>query len=572
MARHKIRIDDNNINAQYQSKAKLLIELIKPKDLYAVIGRGAAKTSDIVAERSMDVIESMPRSFQLFLSSTYMDAMTNVVPSLIEGWQRKGWIEGIHFVTDKRPKYGKNFQMPYKPLQNFKHTISVYNGTVIIIGSTDQPSGLAGNSYQHRYIDEARLIKKKKMDRSTPALRGEYLAFGHSPYYMGNTVTTDMPNLLLGDDDWILSMEKEMDKEQIQLILEVSLTLNEINKEILANNQMGVTKDFARLQKLKKIWTENYHRVRKGSLLFHTASSYVNADILTADYYKNVYTSLGPEEYRSAICSFPVTISKGEKFYVNLGPQHFYDNGDLLEYYDKYMIKDIMRGEVIENSSLSLRYIQHDKKLEIGIDFGDMTSMVVGQTTREKMYILKEFYTLPPDNEKQLAKKFQEYFKHHKRKEIDLYYDRSGNQYSKIKRDWASDLKRALEYDETGTKVFTVNLMSQEQATIYQEEEYNFAKNILSGKELLLPQILIDELKCPCLKSSLELTKIKVKKNLTGSSILQKDKSSESLPMASRPMFSTNFSDAFKYFMMRKTYQEKMGYVSEYEGQAPMIL
>lgn len=329
MARHKIRIDDNNINAQYQSKAKLLIELIKPKDLYAVIGRGAAKTSDIVAERSMDVIDSMPRSFQLFLSSTYMDAMTNVVPSLIEGWQRKGWIEGIHFVTDKRPKYGKNFQMPYKPLQNFKHTISVYNGTVIIIGSTDQPSGLAGNSYQHRYIDEARLIKKKKMDRSTPALRGEYLAFGHSPYYMGNTVTTDMPNLLLGDDDWILSMEKEMDKEQIQLILEVSLTLNEINKEILANNQMGVTKDFARLQKLKKIWTENYHRVRKGSLLYHTASSYVNADILTADYYKNVYTSLGPEEYRSAICSFPVTISKGEKFYVNLGPQHFYDNGDL---------------------------------------------------------------------------------------------------------------------------------------------------------------------------------------------------------------------------------------------------
>jgi hypothetical protein len=572
MARHKIRIDDNNINAQYQSKAKLLVELIDAKDLYLVLGRGAAKTSDIVAERSMRVIESMPRSFQLFLSSTYMDAMTNVVPSLIEGWQRKGWIEGIHFVTDKRPKYGKNFQMPYKPLQNFKHTISIYNGTVIIIGSTDQPSGLAGNSYQHRYVDEARLIKKKKLDRSTPALRGEFLSFGHSPYYMGNTVTTDMPNLLLGDDDWILSMEKEMDKEQIQLILEVSLTLNDIKKEILANNQMGVTKDFARLQKLYKVWNENYNRVRKGSLLFHTASSYVNADILTADYFKNVYTSLGPEEYRSAICSFPVTISKGEKFYVNLGPQHFYDNGDLLEYYDKYSIKDVMNGVEIENSSLSLRYIQHDKKLELGIDFGDMMSMVVGQTTREKMYILKEFYTLAPENEQQLAKKFQEYFKHHKRKEIDLYYDRSGNQYSKIKRDWASDLKRALEYDENGAKVWTVNLMSEDQATIYQEEEYNFAKNILSGRELLLPQVLIDELKCPCLKSSLELTKIKVKKNKTGSSILQKDKSSESLPLASRPMFSTNFSDAFKYFMMRKTYQEKMGYVSEYEGQAPMIL
>jgi hypothetical protein len=572
MARKKIRLDDNNIDLRFQSKAKDIVQFIQPKDVYLVLGRGAAKTSDIVAERSMDIIRDMPRSFQLFLSSTYMDAMTNVVPSLIEGWQRKGWIEGIHFVTDKRPKYGKNFAMPYKPLQNFKHTISLYNGTVIIIGSTDQPSGLAGNSYQHRYVDEARLIQKKKLDRSTPALRGEYLAFGHSIYYMGNTVTTDMPNLLLGDHDWILSMEKEMDKERIQLILEVSLTLNDIKKEILANNQMGVTKDFARLKKLEKIWTENYHRVRKGSLLYHTASSYVNADILTADYYKNVYTSLGPEEYRSAICSFPVTISKGEKFYVNLGPQHFYDNGDLFEYYQKYEIKDLMNGEKIEDSSISLRYIQHDKKIEIGIDFGDMMSMVVGQSNRDKVYILKEFYTLAPDNEQQLGKKFREYFKYHKRKEVDMYYDRSGNQYSKVKRDWASDLKKEIEFDESGAKVFTVNLMSEEQATIYQEEEYQFAKNIFSEKDPLLPRILIDELKCPCLKSSLELSKIKVKKNLTGSSILQKDKSSESLPLASRPMFSTNFSDAFKYFMMRKIHQEKMGYVSEYVGEAPMIL
>jgi hypothetical protein len=572
MGRHRIRIDDNNIKLSYVSRPQELVELIKPKDLYLVLGRGAAKTSGVVASRSMDVILSMPRSYQLFLSTTYMDAMTNVVPSLIEGWQRNGWIEGIHFVTDKRPKYGKNFQRPYKPLQNYKHTISIYNGTVIIIGSTDQPSGLAGNSYQHLYVDEARMIKKKKLDRIIPALRGGDLTFAYSPYYMGKTVTTDMPNLLLGDDDWILSMEKEMDKERISLIKDVAIELDYIKKEILANKQMGVTKDYARLQKLYKVWTENYNRVRKGSVLFHTASSYVNADILTEEYFKNVYTSLGPEEYRSAICSFPVTISKGEKFYVNLGPQHFYDNGDLLEYYDKYSIKDVMNGTVIENSSLCLRYVQHDKKLELGIDFGDMCSMVVGQTTREKMFILKEFYTLAPENEKQLAKKFQDYFKHHKRKEIDLYYDRSGNQYSKIKRDWASDLKRALEYDENGAKVWTVNLMSQDQATIYQEEEYNFAKNLLSGRELLLPQVLIDELKCPCLKSSLELTKIKVKKNLTGSSILQKDKSSETLPLASRPMFSTNFSDAFKYFMMRKTYQEKMGYVSEYEGQAPMIL
>ena len=74
---------------------------------------------------------------------------------------------------------------------------SVYNGYFFVLGSLDQPSSLAGNSFQHRFGDEARLLKKKKLDRSTPALRGEYAAFGHSVYYMGNTFTTDMPNILL---------------------------------------------------------------------------------------------------------------------------------------------------------------------------------------------------------------------------------------------------------------------------------------------------------------------------------------------------------------------------------------
>ena len=113
--RTRVRFDDDNVEARFASKAKMLVDLIAPQDLDMVAGRATAKTSDIIAERSMHIIHDMPRSYQMFVSDTYMNAMTNVVPSLIEGWQRKGWKEGIHFVTDKRPNYGKHFQMPYKP-------------------------------------------------------------------------------------------------------------------------------------------------------------------------------------------------------------------------------------------------------------------------------------------------------------------------------------------------------------------------------------------------------------------------------------------------------------------------
>jgi hypothetical protein len=94
---------------------------------------------------------------------------------------------------------------------------------------------------------------------------------------------------------------------------------------------------------------------------------------------------------------------------------------------------------------------------------------------------------------------------------------------------------------------WTVHLMNEGQSTIYQEEEFQFANKLLSESVPTLPKVRIDKFLCKCLKSSLELTKIKVKTDNKGSRTIHKDKSSEALPLASRPMFSTNFSDAFKY-------------------------
>ena len=157
--RTRVRIDDSNVDGRLANKAQMLVDLISPKDLYFIGGRALAKTSGIIAQRSQKIIHDMPGSYQMFVSDTYMNALTNVLPALIEGWQRMGWREGIHFVTDKRPP--SHFKLPYKPPLHYKHTISIFNGTFFNLGSLDQPSGLAGSSYQHRFGDEARLLKKK---------------------------------------------------------------------------------------------------------------------------------------------------------------------------------------------------------------------------------------------------------------------------------------------------------------------------------------------------------------------------------------------------------------------------
>lgn len=562
--RTHVNLKDTDVEGRFASWVKMTVDLISPKDLYLIAGRATAKTSDIIAERSMTICRDMPRSMQVIVSDTYVNAITNVVPTLLEGWNRKGWREGIHYVTDQRPP--SHFRLPYKPVESFKHTIMVYTGSMYNLGSLDQPSGLAGGSYQHMTGDEARLLKSAKLNKLSPAIRGEYAQFGHSVYYRGRTFTTDMPNIVTGDDDWILAQEKNMNIEQCKLALQVALVLNEIKSEILAQKQIGNFEAIEKLQANLVRWTEKWVRVRKDLTFFYVVSSFVNVDILTDGFFKDSLKALGIEEFKSAILSLKVNIKKGEKFYGNLGEHHFYEDGIVSSYFDKFALTD-----EIEESSLALRYVDHNAKLECGVDFGDMSSMVTGQPRGNYLYCLKEFYTLAPENEIQLARKFREFYKHHKVKVLDMYYDRSGNQNSKTKRDWASALKRAIEYDNGVSTGWIVNLMSLNQSTILQEEEFTFTKALMGETTTTLPKLKIDKFQCKCLKSSLELTKIKVKTDNKGSRTIHKDKSSESLALHLRPMFSTNFSDAFKYLVYRRSFVSKVNTHSQYTGMDPGV-
>lgn len=524
---------------------KMSIDLIAPKNLFLVAGRATAKTSDIIAERSMDINYDMPGSYQVFVSDTYVNALKNVVPTLLEGWERKGWRLGTHYVTDVRPP--AHFKLPYKPVSQYKHTISIFNGCFYNLVSMDQPSGAAGNSYQHIYGDEAKYIDPDKLKKLTPALRGEYVDFGHSVYYRGRTFTTDMPNVADNDYDWILDQEKNMDIAQIKLALQVAMVLNEIKKELYNAIRDSDKVKTGKLRKNLERWTQRWVRARKDSTFFYVVSSYVNVDVLTSGYFTDSLKALGIEEFKASILSLKAELKKGERFYINLGTHHYYDDGVFQDYYNDYAI-----GEEIEETSLALRYIALERELDAGVDFGNMCSMVMGQELGRHYYCLKNFYTLAPDNLKELAKQFIDFNKHHKLKRLNLYYDRSGNQYAQMKKDWATELKNHIEKWNGEATGWTVELKSKTQRTIYHDEEFNYAKKLMGEYYDGIPKLKIDRYQCRELKSSLELSKTKMKRNTrTGSMETLKDKSSEKLELKKLPMNSTNFSDAFKYLMWR---------------------
>jgi hypothetical protein len=95
--------------------------------------------------------------------------------------------------------------------------------------------------------------------------------------------------------------------------------------------------------------------------------------------------------------------------------------------------------------------------------------------------------------------------------------------------------------------------MSLNQATIYQEEAFAFAKAMMG-------------------ETTPGLVKLKIKTDAKGSKSLHKDKSSESLPILLRPMYSTNYSDAFKYLINRSNFVSQVNTHSQFTGMDPSVV
>lgn len=562
MSKPKINKDEADVVLRYSHWLAQLIDLIKPANLFLILGRAGAKTVQVLAKRFKDISKEMPGAFVSISADTYMNAIKNIIPNIILGWKLNGWIEGIHFVVDQKPP--PHFKKPHKTVLEWKHTLTTHHGTHFKIISQDRPSAGAGDSYQHNGGDEAKYLQEKKLNKVSQASRGEYVRYSHSPYYLGSTFTTDMPNPNLNEHDWILSMKENMDEEQIKLILQVAFILNDEKiklvkkqREVKANpGNLKLKRDLKNIKRNIDRWTEKYNKVRMDSTFFYVGSSYVNADILTEKYFHTQFSKGNFKELMTALLSLRPQLEVGLMFYPNLTERNFYSDGFTYSHIDKMTYAQIQQEK---ESSLDLKYIRHSQHLEAGFDSGNMCSLVIGQEQGNILRGLKEFYTLPPQFIKDLGAQFVEYFRYHKVKQLLLFHDRATNKWKRVGEDHASKLKEAIEQDENGNSTgWHVELMNRHQGNITQQTEYELMLELQSGNNKDLPMLMIDKHKCPCWKSSMESAQKIEKVDKEGKKTIHKDKSSEKLPDHRLPLESTNMSDAGKYFVCRPEYLEKI--------------
>ena len=562
--KRKLKIT-NDVEVRYANWMTQLIAVMQPWSLYWIAGRASAKTVQVLAERVQEVAHDCPGAPFAWVADTYSDLHKNVIPSLIDGLSLLGWISDVHFVINKEPPREWKQRM-YNVCTDWRNTMVFYTGFNFTFISLDRAAIGAGRSYVGVFGDEVKYFPEEKFTNLLKAVRGFRVKYGDSVWYRSRTLTTDMPNPNhLGEYDWILKLARQNDKQRILLALRAGFVYNDTKREYLSRLQeynslkadartdpavrpalADAERQMMLARRTMERWERRWVKTRRGVSFFFISSSYVNVDILGEDWFNDEFA----EGLEGAACNILSVIPKleaSQMFYCNLSMKNFYADGFLNEVIEQHPFG-------WEQDCTVLRYLDPGRPLEAGMDAGNMLSMVFGQQAGRVMRILKELYTLPPQNVRDLADKFLAYFKPHRRKLLKLYYDRSMNNYKRVSTDMASQIKKAIETDAEGRRTgWTVQLMSLGQGNISSNLEYRFFMDLLPGNlARQLYTLLIDQHNCPNLKSEMEVTRTKAKVNERDNTTqIVKEKTGDKLPVHRLPRESTNLTDALKYFVLR---------------------
>lgn len=562
--KRKLKIT-NDVEVRYANWMAQLIAVMQPWSLYWIAGRASAKTVQVLAERVQEVAHDCPGAPFAWVADTYSDLHKNVIPSLIDGLSLLGWIPDVHFVINKEPPREWKQRM-YNVCTDWRNTMVFYTGFNFTFISLDRAAIGAGRSYVGVFGDEVKYFPEEKFTNLLKAVRGFRVKYGDSVWYRSRTLTTDMPNPNhLGEYDWILKLARQNDKQRILLALRAGFVYNDTKREYLSRLQeynslkadartdpavrpalADAERQMMLARRTMERWGRRWVKTRRGVSFFFISSSYVNVDILGEDWFNDEFA----EGLEGAACNILSVIPKleaSQMFYCNLSMKNFYADGFLNEVIEQHPFG-------WEQDCTVLRYLDPGRPLEAGMDAGNMLSMVFGQQAGHVMRILKELYTLPPQNVRDLADKFLAYFKPHRRKLLKLYYDRSMNNYKRVSTDMASQIKKAIETDSEGRRTgWTVQLMSLGQGNISSNLEYRFFMDLLPGNlTRQLYTLLIDQHNCPNLKSEMEVTRTKAKVNERDNTTqIVKEKTGDKLPVHRLPRESTNLTDALKYFVLR---------------------
>jgi hypothetical protein len=504
-----------------------------------VAGRGTGKSTSIIAPRAIRCVFSMPRSLGLFVASSFTQLKTKTLPPVIEGWRLMGFIRDRDYVIGKRgPSHWPTpYFMPVDDLSNFIH---FRNGSGILMVSMKNEGSANGLSCDWIIGDEVKFWKRVRfVEEVMPTMRGSTSGparalWSKKALYKSQMLCTDMPSGR--SSDWIFEYEKLMDRGQVKLI---EFTYNKMAKKMMAFHESKSESYRTRLAAEINALQNELDDYRKDCVFYMEASAIDNIEVLGKSYLKRMKQELPPLVYDTSVLN--KRIKRGEhNFYPHFDPDihgRDWSNDDLVNKLD-YDIEKLINSQ--NDCRLNLGIWSHIP-LEVGLDNGgNFNCVVTGQHHDHEIRVHSGHHVSNPSLVRDLANDWCRYYKHHKTREMIYYYDHTAYPtYGTTSETYMSQWIDTIQAN--GWKVYPIYIGK----TSDYEIRHTLLSDVFRGLKPDLPDFSYNINKCHEMEVSIMNADVK-----SGTTKLEKDKSSEKPTSEVRPEYATHYSDAFDTFMV----------------------
>ncbi len=476
----------------YFNTPQRLTQLIGAKTTVIVAGRRTGKTDSIASPFILRNMQRMPGSTGGIVVPTFKHGLTNTIPGILAAFKRWGYENGIHYVIGRKPP--KSFKPAIIEPVEYEHVLSFYNGSRAVIISQDRPGSSNSLTLSWLLIDEAKFIDYEKLkDETLPANGGIKSYFGRHSYNHSMMILSDMPQTKAGS--WFLHYKEKMNTELIEVIKgtiyeiwrlkEKVRAMNRANEEAQAYNDAHPGEPQKPIKPVPPFYKKEIraldrilNQMRSVAVYYKEYSSIENLQLLGEAYIRQMKRDLTPKTFQTSILCLPIGIAK-DGFYSSMRESHKYNASDF-EYLDSL-------GWNPDPKALDSRAdkdVDPDAPICIGMDYNaNINWIVAGQPQRNRLNVIKSFYTKFERKIPALIHDFCTYYANHRNKSVIFYHDSTalGSNYAVNDQDFRWVVVH--EFEAHGWRVEPVYLGNP----MKHDEKYLLINQAFAGKQRLMP-------------------------------------------------------------------------------------
>lgn len=488
------------------------VSILNPKYNYIVAGRGFGK-STLFGAQLHKIAKNLPGASGIIAAKTFTHVLTSILPSAFAHLERMGFIRDIHYVVGVRPP--KVWGLPYQPpVKNFSNYITFFNperpvGFYLV--SQDREGSGRGPNTDFLLTDETLRLNKKKLDKElSPTIRANKDKFKNIPWHLGEFHSTSMP--YSNDAKWILEKGDYYLNEFGIDYFSIWRQVVKMQVELLdIENKHDFLLHWNEIQRLRR--KMNPLLSPDGKTLFTLSNAFDNIENVGLSYIKEQRKRLPEIIFLIEIMNALISMTDNGFYLLNDDIHLYYDSWDDDFALNLAVVKSYNFAEIGNRTSafLNRRYYDPNLPLTLFFDWGGTISFCLAAQFNKKtntLYIIKEFYVLPPgEMPKTLMKQVVDFFKPHKNKQIVFVRDTLGDDKSRsiqgsktINQDAVSELK---------SNKWTVKVKKHKYKEPPQFEKWQLMQKIMKESDQSLFKLRIDGNNCKYLVISMRETKTK---------------------------------------------------------------